>query len=91
MAHANYEDLADLEPILDLVRTWTGIQERKPGIFYLRGRAFLHFHTKGERRWADARVGAEWGPELEIAPSARAKERKVFLKALEAAYAATLG
>tara|TARA_R110002072_G_scaffold45054_2_gene125471 strand:- start:282 stop:557 length:276 start_codon:yes stop_codon:yes gene_type:complete len=91
MAHANYEDLADLEPILDLVRTWAGIQERKPGTFYLRGRAFLHFHTKGERRWADARTGAEWGPELDIAPSATAKERKVFLKALEAAYAATLG
>lgn len=44
MAHADAEALQRLLPLLRQLREIKGLREMKPGIFYLRGAAFLHFH-----------------------------------------------
>ena len=88
MAHARYEQLADLEPVLETLRGWDDLVEPRPGIFYLKRTPFLHFHVKGERRWADARAGAGWA-ELEIPFGASATARKRFLADVKRAFAAT--
>ena len=44
MAHADAKALEPLLPLLRQLREIKGLKEMKPGIFYLRGAAFLHFH-----------------------------------------------
>jgi hypothetical protein len=46
MAHANPKTLEPLLPLLRQLREVKGLKEVKPGIFYLRGAAFLHFHDE---------------------------------------------
>jgi hypothetical protein len=55
------ELLGDLARVLAHVRTWTGIVETRPGVFYLRRQPFLHFHLgEGGRRQADVKGHAGW-------------------------------
>ena len=44
MAHADEAALQRLLPLLRQLREIKGLREMKPGIFYLKGSAFLHFH-----------------------------------------------
>ena len=44
MAHANEASLQRLLPLLRQLREIRGLREMKPGIFYLKGSAYLHFH-----------------------------------------------
>jgi hypothetical protein len=44
MAHAEPQALEPLQALLRQLRDIKGLKEVKPGIFYLRGAAFLHFH-----------------------------------------------
>ena len=44
MAHADEAALQRLLPLLRQLREVKGLREMKPGIFYLKGSAFLHFH-----------------------------------------------
>ena len=44
MKHAGAETLSSLERLLRGLRGQPGLVERKPGIFYVRSRAYLHFH-----------------------------------------------
>jgi len=44
MKHAGPEALEGLEPLVAELRRMTGNVERTRGVFYRRGRAFLHFH-----------------------------------------------
>jgi hypothetical protein len=78
MAHCPYDRLSDLEDVFALMRTWPGMKEPKPGIFYVGRTAFLHFHVKDERRWADVREGADFAS-IDIPPGAGAPERRCFL------------
>ena len=80
MAHCPYEQLKDIETVLQKIRTLPLIKEPKPGIFYLKGQSFLHFHLKGDRRWADARDTKSWGSELDIPFNAKKNLMEVFLK-----------
>ena len=45
MAHADEAALQRLLPLLRQLREIKGLREMKPGIFYLKGSAFLHFHA----------------------------------------------
>ena len=45
MAHASEDALKRLLPLLRQLREIKGLKEMKPGIFYLKGNAFLHFHA----------------------------------------------
>ena len=53
MAHANEEALKKLQPVLRQLREIKGLREMKPGIFYLRSNAFLHFHEDDGKLFAD--------------------------------------
>ena len=44
MAHADEAALQRLLPLLRQLCEIKGLREMKPGIFYLKGSAFLHFH-----------------------------------------------
>lgn len=89
MAHTVYEQLADLESVLDEVRTWPDVREPRPGVFHIQRTPFLHFHIRDGRRWADARSGRDWGPEYDVPIGLSAAERRRFLSRLRKAHAAT--
>jgi hypothetical protein len=44
MAHASPEDLNALSPLLRQLREIKGLTEKKPGTYYCKGNAFIHFH-----------------------------------------------
>jgi hypothetical protein len=60
MKHATEEDLIPIAGLLDKIRRETRIKERKSGIFYWRGRAFLHFHEDACGLFADLRGPDDW-------------------------------
>jgi len=47
--------LEGLEPLLAQLRTIEGLVERRPGVFYHRSRAFLHFDEDPAGVFADVR------------------------------------
>ena len=60
MKHAGSEALSALGGLLDEIRSREGLVERRPGVFYCKGRAFLHFHEDPSGLHADMRIGAAW-------------------------------
>ena len=46
MAHADEAALQRLLPLLRQLRAIPGLREMKPGTFYLKGSAFIHFHDE---------------------------------------------
>jgi hypothetical protein len=60
MKHAGAGSLEVLSDLLQSLRTRTALVERRPGIFYLGGKAFLHFHEDPAGLFADLRLGREW-------------------------------
>jgi hypothetical protein len=57
MKHAGPEALTSLEDVLSVVRQRDDLTERKPGIFYRKSNAFLHFHEDPAGLFADIKVG----------------------------------
>ena len=55
MKHASPASLARLEGLLAGLRAIEGLNEKKPGIFYRKSRAFLHFHEDPAGLFADMR------------------------------------
>ena len=53
MAHADEAALQRLLPLLRQLRGISGLREMKPGIFYLKGSAFIHFHDEAGALVAD--------------------------------------
>lgn len=62
MRHARDEDLDRLEDLLAELRTLPELKEKKRGVFYLKGRAFLHFHQDPTGMFADIGGGPNGGP-----------------------------
>ena len=60
MKHAGPGALTALSDLLASLRTRTALVERRPGIFYVRGKAFLHFHEDPAGLFADLRLGGDW-------------------------------
>lgn len=83
MKHAGAAALDALEPLLAQVRALPGLVERSRGVFYRRGRAFLHFHEDPKGLFGDVRdaAGRDFeridvsGPEGRAALLAAATER----------------
>ena len=46
MAHADEAALTRLLPLLRQLRSIAGLREIRPGTFYLKGSAFIHFHDE---------------------------------------------
>lgn len=92
MAHCPLARLADLTDVLDEIRGWPGIREQSRGVFYVKRKPFLHFHVNADgRRWADARIGADWGPEIDVPEPASERAAKRFLREVRRRYLATAG
>jgi hypothetical protein len=56
MKHATAATLAALQPVLDELRGLGRLVERTPGAFYLRSKAFLHFHEDASGLYADLKL-----------------------------------
>ena len=92
MAHCPFDHLKDLHPCLTKIRNLEKIKEPKPGIFYLKGRGFLHFHTNKEnRRWADVVDGKSWGTEIDIPFNPSQKQITDFLREVQRRHRKALG
>ncbi len=60
MKHAGPQALESLAALLAPVRALAHVKEKSPGVFYIKGRAWLHFHEDQLGLFADIRPGAEW-------------------------------
>jgi hypothetical protein len=60
MKHAGRDALGRLSELLDQIRASDGLKERKPGIFYRKSKAFLHFHEDPAGLFADLNAGANF-------------------------------
>ena len=61
MKHAGPAALDRLEPLLERIRPLPGLVEKSRGVFYRRGKAFLHFHEDPAGLFADVRfAGTEF-------------------------------
>jgi hypothetical protein len=87
VGHTCFKDLADLKKELDELRAWERIREKKPGVFYLKGIPFLHFHDEGEKRSADVKTPRGW---RRVAIPLTVAARKNLMKKLRAAHQALL-
>ena len=56
MKHAGAAALDRLEPLLARLRALAGLKEKARGTFYVKGRAFLHFHEDPAGLFADVRA-----------------------------------
>ena len=59
MRHARPADLDLIEPLLARLRGYDALVERSRGVFYVRSKAFLHFHEDHGRMFADVRTAAD--------------------------------
>lgn len=60
MKHAGPEARASLEPLLAALRQREALREKRPGVFYLKSRAFLHFHEDPKGLFADVRLSDDF-------------------------------
>lgn len=83
MRRAGPQALDTLEPLLVAARKLPGLVESKRGIFYRKGRGFLHFHEDAAGMFADLKVEHDGDFErFRVSPGV---ERKAFLAALRVA------
>jgi len=59
MKHAGPAALDTLEPLLTRLRAFAALREKSRGVFYLKSRAFLHFHEDPGGLYADFRGPGE--------------------------------
>lgn len=55
MRHAGQDCLDQLEPLLAQLRLLPSLTEKSRGVFYVRSRAFLHFHEDPRGIFGDVR------------------------------------
>jgi len=60
MKHADANALAVLSGLIEKLRKRNPLVEKRLGIFYTKGRAFLHFHQDPAGLFADLRHGSDW-------------------------------
>lgn len=60
MCHARAQARDALEPFLERLRAVPGLVEKTRGVFYVRSRAFLHFHEDPSGMHADVRLGSNF-------------------------------
>jgi hypothetical protein len=79
--------LDDVVDVLDEVRGWASVAERKLGVFYASGLPFLHFHLAADgRRRADIKGRAGWTA-FELPRPASADRLRAFRRELRRRYA----
>jgi len=58
--HAGAAALDALEPLVAKIRSHASLREKGRGVFYRKGRAWLHFHEDPAGLFADLFDGSEW-------------------------------
>lgn len=76
MKHAGPETIERLTPMLSRLRAIGALNEKKPGIFYWKSRAFLHFHEHGDSVYADVRFD---GSEFERLPCSTTTDQAALI------------
>jgi hypothetical protein len=85
-AHCPPELLDDLAEVLAELGTWPEAIEKRPRVFYVRGRPFLHFHlVEGQRRRADVKDGTRW-VQFDLPRPLSATGKRRFLRELKRRY-----
>ena len=74
MKHAGPASLAQLTPLLERIRALGHLTERKPGIFYLRSSAFLHFHEDPQGLFADVKLDGKTFARFAVDSAAQREE-----------------
>ena len=60
MKHADASALAALSDLIENLRRRSVLVEKRLGVFYTKGRAFMHFHKDPAGLFADLREGDDW-------------------------------
>lgn len=79
MKHAGSATLSSLEALLAKLRVLPGLVEKRPGIFYVKSKAYLHFHEDPAGVFADAKLG---GDDFERFPVNTKQEQESLLKSV---------
>jgi hypothetical protein len=84
--------LDGLDAILTGLRALPDLVEVNPGVFYVRRKPFLHFHTSSTARAADVKEGADWGERIQLptGPVSKTASAK-FLREVKRRLAVTVG
>jgi hypothetical protein len=56
MKHASESTLEGLTPLLERLRSFDALIEKRPGVFYRKNKAFLHFHEDPVGLFVDVRL-----------------------------------
>ncbi len=80
MKHAGLEAISRLEAVLAELRAIDALKEKRPGVFYRRSKAFLHFHEDPAGLFVDVRLSGEDFTRMAVNSAA---ERKRFVKAVQ--------
>ncbi len=78
MRHITPDNLDRLSAMLGDLRKTPGLQEKKPGVFYRKSRAFLHFHEDPKGLFADLRLSGVDFDRFEV--TSRAEQRALVKK-----------
>lgn len=85
MRHADADALSRLDDVLGTLRSLEGLREVRPGVFYRKGKAFLHFHVDPAGLFADVRLDRDGDfDRLEVTSAA---QRRALLVAVRTALA----
>jgi hypothetical protein len=60
MKHAGEEAFERLAPLLAELRERSELREPRPGVFYLKSRALLHFHEDPSGLFADVKLSTDF-------------------------------
>jgi hypothetical protein len=85
MKHAGSDALARLQSVLVRLRAVPGLKETKPGTFYRRSSAFLHFHEDAAGLFADVKLD---GKRFHRLPVNSAAEQQALLAQVHGALTA---
>ena len=75
MKHADASALARIDELLAAVRREQRLKERRPGVFYVKGQAFLHFHDDPAGIFGDLKHGRDW---LRFAVNTKAEQKRLL-------------
>jgi hypothetical protein len=78
MKHAGSAALDELEDLISKIRARSEFREPRRGVFYLKGRACLHFHEDASGLFADLREGEKW----KRFPVSNAAQRNALISAV---------
>ena len=82
MKHASPSAIARLAPLLKKLKAITPLREKKPGVYYVKSKAFLHFHEDGDAIYADVRLHP---PDFDRLPATTSAEQKALINKIRQA------